>query len=166
MFRHGDLISLYGCLSKTYYIKKTKGIYININPNTYPYRYTVLNELKNRGNDFNITSASKPYSEYLDELSTHRFCLCVRGNGIACHREWESLYLGVIPVIINNKNTNLDAYVKYLQDLNLPFYEIKEENFDRYNDEFFNEELYKKIMYVCGNSIYNSEALKLNFYDK
>ena len=166
MFKHGDLISLYETISKTYYVKKTNGIYININPNTYPYRHTVLNELKRREGEFNIVSASKPYKEYLDELSTHRFCLCVRGNGMACHREWESLYLGVIPVIINNKYTNLDAYVKYLKELNLPFFEIKEENFDRYNDDFFNEELYKKIIYMCGNSIYNSESLKLNFYNE
>jgi hypothetical protein len=161
MWNHGDIGSLYNTINKTYYLKKTRGIYININRTTFPYRYTVLNELKNRVGEFDIVTVSKPYNEYLQELSTHRFCLCVRGNGISCHREWESLYLGVIPVIVNNKYANIDAYVKYLKDLNLPFFEIKEENFDNYNDEFFNEELYKTIMSSCNNY---SEALKLNFY--
>jgi hypothetical protein len=132
MWNHGDISSLYNTINKTYYLKKARGIYINMNPTTYPYRYTVLNELKNRVGEFDIVTVSKPYNEYLQELSTHRFCLCVRGNGISCHREWESLYLGVIPVIVNNKYTNIDAYVKYLKDLNLPFFEIKEENFENY----------------------------------
>lgn len=162
MWNHGDIASLYETIDKTHHLKKTRGIYININPTTHPYRHTVLNELKNRDGDFNIVTVSKPYDEYLEELSTHKFCLCVRGNGISCHREWESLYLGVIPVIVNNKHTNLDAYTRYLKDLNLPFFEIKEENFDRYDDAFFNEELHEKIMSSCNDSY--SEALKLNFY--
>jgi len=164
MFRHGDILSLYKIMSNTYYKKKVNNLYININPNTYPYRYTVLNKLKERPNDFSIVNVSKPYNEYLEELASYRFCLCVRGNGIACHREWECYYLGVIPVIINNKYTNLDAYVKYLTELNLPFYEIKSESFDKYSDDFFNEELYRKILYKTDNSFYNLQAVKLSYY--
>lgn len=164
MFNHGDLLSLYEVMSKTYYMKKNKNLYININPNTYRYRHIVLEQIKQKGDSF-IISSGKPYKEYLEELAKHRFCLCIRGNGIACHREWECYYLGVIPVIINNKYTNTSAYVKYLQDLNLPFYEIKEENFDRYSDDFFNEELYKRIMMKCNSSLYNLESIKLNYYE-
>lgn len=163
MFKHGDLISLYSVMSKTYYKKKIRGLYININPNTYPYRHTVLQEIKQRPDDF-IVSSNKLYKDYLEELSSYRFCLCVRGNGIACHREWESLYLGVIPVIINNKYTNTSAYVSHLKQLNIPFYEIKEDNLEKYSENFFNEELYNKIIQTSGNSIFNNKALKLNNY--
>lgn len=163
MFKHGDLLSIYKTMSETYYKIKHKGLYININPATYPYRHTVLQEIKQRPNDF-VISSGKPYKDYLEELSQHRFCLCVRGNGIACHREWESLYLGVIPVIINNQYTNTSVYVKYLKELGIPFYEIKEDTLDKYSDDFFNEELYKKIMLNHQSSVLSIPALKLQYY--
>lgn len=161
MWPHGDILELYTCMSKSYKNKKTKGIYININPNTFAYRYQVLNEVNNE--KFNISSG-KPFKEYLEELSTHRFCLCVRGNGESDHRTSESLYLGVIPVFINNKFTNMNNHISYFKKLNLPFYEITEENFDKYSDDFFSESLYNKIMKNCGQSIYNLDALKLSYY--
>jgi hypothetical protein len=163
MFKHGDLTSLYTVMSESYYKKKTHGVYININPRTYAYRHTILQEINQRPNDF-IISESKPYKDYLEELSKHRFCLCIRGNGIACHREWECYYLGVIPIIINNKFTNTSVYIKYLQELGLPFYEIKEDNLDRYSNDFFNEELYKKIMLRCKNTLFNLPTIKLSNY--
>ena len=161
MWPHGDVLSLYTTMSKIYKNKKTKNLYININPNTFAYRYQVLNEVNNER--FNI-SKGKPFKEYLEELSTHRFCLAIRGNALDSHRFWESLYLGVIPVIINNKYTNMNNYIFYFKKLNLPFYEITEENFHKYSDEFFNETLYKKIIKDCGSSIYNLDALKLSYY--
>jgi hypothetical protein len=164
MFKHGDLASLYSVMSTSYYKKKFRGLYININPRTYAYRHTVLQEINQRPSDF-VISEGKPYKDYLEELSQHRFCLCVRGNGIACHREWECYYLGVIPVIINNKFTNTSAYVQYLNELGLPFYEIREDTLDRYTDEFFNEELYKKIMSKCNSSPFNLPSIKLSYYN-
>jgi hypothetical protein len=164
MFTHGDLISLYSIMSETYYKKKIRHLYININPRTYAYRHTVLQDINQRPNDF-VISGSKPYKDYLEELSQHRFCLCVRGNGIACHREWECYYLGVIPVIINNRFTNTSTYVKYLQELGLPFYEIKEDTLDRYTDDFFSEELYQKIMSKCNSTPFNIPSIKLSYYN-
>lgn len=163
MFEHGNLLHLYEVISKTYYMKKQNHLYININPNTYEYRKNVLEEIRKKGNLFKINN-NKSFKEYLYELSTYFFCLCVRGNGISCHREWECYYLGVIPVIINNKYTNTDAYVKYLQKLNLPFFEIKEENLDKYSNDFFNEDLYNKILYKCNSSPYNLPALSIDYY--
>ena len=166
MFTHGDLVSLYTTMSQTYNKNKTHGLYININPNTYPYRYTVLEAIKSRPNSFKIAT-SRPYKEYLKELSQHRFCLCIRGNGIACHREWECYYLGVIPVIINNNDCNTTVYIQYLKELNLPFYEIKGETLDvldNFSDDFFNEDLYKKVLLKCGTAFFNNPALKLLHY--
>lgn len=163
-FTHGNILSLYEIMSQTYYLNKVQNIYININPNTYHYRKIILDEL-NKKKNFNITCTPKPYNEYLKELSLHRFCLCIRGNGFDTHRFFESLYLGVIPVIINNKHTNMDNHVKYLKKSNLPFYEIKDDNLDKYtDDDFFNEDLYKKIIKYSGFTIQNNPALKLTFY--
>jgi hypothetical protein len=32
-------------------------------------------------------------------MAQWRFCVSPPGNGIDCHRTWEALYLGVIPVV-------------------------------------------------------------------
>ena len=166
MFAHGDITSLYTIMSETYNKIKTHGLYININPNTYPYRHLVLEAINNRPNSFKVAK-NRPYKEYLKELSQHRFCLCIRGNGIACHREWECYYLGVIPVIINNKSTNTSVYIQYLRELNLPFYEIKGDTLDvldNFSDDFFNEDLYNRIISKCQTAFFNNPALKLSYY--
>jgi len=162
MWDHGDTLSLYTTMKNSYYLNKIKNLYVNINPNTFAYRSQVLDQVNN---ERFVVSKGKPFKEYLKELSTYRFSLCVRGNGIDCHRNFESLYLGVIPVIINNKFTNMNNHVIYLKTLGLPFYEIKSESLDKYSDEFFNEDLYKKIIQKCGSSIYNLPQLKISYYN-
>lgn len=167
MWKHGNLLELYSTMTYSYKINKTENIYVNINPNTYSYRKDILDKIVEK-NAFTL-STSKPYKEYLNELSKHRFCLCIRGNGIDTHRFWESLYLGVIPVIINNKTTNCENFVKYLYKLNIPFYELKNDNLDimftKYTSEYFDENLYKSIIKKTGESIFNLDSLKLEYYD-
>lgn len=167
MWPHGNLLKLYTVIKNTYFNIKNNSIYVNINPKTYKYRSDILNKILEK-NVF-ILSSGKPYEEYLEELSSHRFCLCIRGNGIDTHRFWESLYLGVIPVIINNNITKCDNFVKYLNDLDIPFVEIKENNldkmFDKFNNDYFSEDLYKKLLQKYNNSIYNIKSLKVSFYN-
>lgn len=121
MFPHGDLFELYKVMRETYHTKKTKDIYININPDTYFYRRAILEQLVSSSLKM---SSNKPYTEYLYELASHKYCLCIRGNGIDTHRFWESLYLGVIPIIINNPYTNCSNFVQYLKTMNIPFIDI------------------------------------------
>ena len=40
-----------------------------------------------------------PINDYIREMASHRFTLSPRGNGIDCHRTWEALHLGSIPVV-------------------------------------------------------------------
>ena len=168
MWKHGDTLALYRTMSNQYKYNKTNNIYININPSTFPYRKTILDAIE-KSNSYHIVSTPKPFHEYLFELSTYRFCLCVRGNGFDTHRFWECLYLGVIPVIINNKDTNMVNFVNYINELNIPFVEIKENDVNiittKYPDTYFNETLYKKILKECNSSIYNLPQLKLKYYD-
>tara|TARA_R110000824_G_scaffold253449_1_gene442386 strand:- start:1469 stop:2326 length:858 start_codon:yes stop_codon:yes gene_type:complete len=37
--------------------------------------------------------------DYIQEVRSHKFVLCPRGNGIDTYRFWESLYLGAIPIV-------------------------------------------------------------------
>ena len=159
MWPHGDLLTLYSVMRKTYFKKKSKNIYVNINPNTYGYRAVLLETLKKA--EFTM-SASKAYKDYLEELSQHWFCLCVRGNGLDTHRFWEALYLGTIPVVINNSETRLNNFVKYLKELEVPFVEIN--NVTKYTQDYFVEELYKKQLKLINNSIQNLKHLRLDAY--
>ncbi len=163
MWPHGDISKLYLQMSKTYNMKKTKNLYININPNTFPYRKQVLEEFIKNG-DFKYEMKNLDFENYLKELSEHRFCLCVRGNGIDTHRFWESIYLGVIPVIINNKKTDMQNFVDYLYKNEIVFYEIREEEFSEmleiYSDDFFNENLYRKYK----NKELNRKSGKISDY--
>jgi hypothetical protein len=44
------------------------------------------------------------------------------GNGIDCHRTWESLYLGTVPVVEKNLST------EYWQSIGVPLFLIKSWN--------------------------------------
>ena len=46
-----------------------------------------------------IISNRTDYNNYIHDLSRHKFCTSPRGNGIDCHRTWESLYVGTIPIV-------------------------------------------------------------------
>ena len=80
-----------------------KLLYVNFNPSTNPQeREPVFMKFKN---DKKVTvrhpreiSSKK---DYVSELLNHKFVVCPRGNGIDTHRVWESLYLGVIPIVKN-----------------------------------------------------------------
>jgi hypothetical protein len=165
MWQHGDIVSLYTVISDTYKNKKNKDIYVNINPGTYSYRKEILDAIT-QTNCYNLSSG-KPYIEYLKELAEHRFCLCIRGNGIDTHRFWESLYLGTIPVILNNNITKCNNFIMYLKDLNVPFIEIKNDNLDvlglKYDKNYFSEKLYKNIVKKTGG-IYNLKSLQISNY--
>jgi len=45
--------------------------------------------------------------EYLGLLNSYKYVASPPGNGIDCHRTWEAIILGVIPVCLNNKNSEL-----------------------------------------------------------
>lgn len=44
------------------------------------------------------------FERFLENVYAHKFVICPRGNGIATHREWETLYLGAIPIQKRNLN--------------------------------------------------------------
>ena len=95
---------------------KTKLVYCNFGIGTNP---SETNKCKNVAQSIGIPYlgtgiACKSYKDYLEELSQHKYCLCPNGNGIDTHRLWESLYLGVSPIVtksINIMNLNLKSAI-------------------------------------------------------
>ena len=45
------------------------------------------------------------------KLSYYKFAICPEGNGVDCHRIWECIYLGVVPIIIDSIQM---SFFKYL----------------------------------------------------
>jgi hypothetical protein len=98
MWPHGNLETVYTAMRKWYIRRrKPRSVYVNINASTHPFRKKVLDAVNAVGL---VNSQSRPFTMYLDELGSHEYCLCVRGNGIDTHRLWEALYLGVVPIIV------------------------------------------------------------------
>jgi len=43
----------------------------------------------------------RDYEDYLRTLREHKYAVCPEGNGADCHRIWECILLGVIPIVKN-----------------------------------------------------------------
>lgn len=54
---------------------------------------------------FDMNSMHFPYSKYrefLTEMRDHKFMICPQGHGMDCHRNWESLYMRRVPVMLDH----------------------------------------------------------------
>lgn len=78
-----------------------------------------------------------PFDEYIELLKSYKFSISPPGNGMNCHRTWESVMVGTIPICIS---TPIDS----LYD-DLPVLIVK--NYSEINDDFLNskyEEMRRK----------------------
>ena len=101
-------------------------VYKNINnskTNTILFGFNIYTNPLERQQAFDALSSHKSAVEikkwhgpesYLETLSKHKFVASPEGNGIDCHRTWEAMYLGVIPIV---RRTVLS---EYFYDLGLP----------------------------------------------
>ncbi len=159
MWVHGNRVALYKNILNSCTRKKSKTIHVNINTKTFPYRQVILDACIKNGLD--VITEPKPFDEYLRELSTYMFCLSPRGNGIDVHRTSESLYLGVIPILIDNEHTNLHNHIINMKALDVPFVVVND--LSELIPENFTYERYKKLIRESGY-IGNSKFLKLSSY--
>jgi hypothetical protein len=77
--------------------------------------------------------------QYLNKLNNYKFIASPPGNGEDCHRTWEALYLGVIPIV---KKTNLTTYFK---SIGIPLLLIDDWNDVLIYDEKSLEEIYSGL---------------------
>jgi hypothetical protein len=61
------------------------------------------------------------FVEYVSDIVEHFYVLCPRGNGIDCHRTWETLYLNRVPVMLRHRNA------EFYEDLPILFVDSWEE---------------------------------------
>ncbi len=80
--------------------ERQKWCYLNISPGTNSAeRRHVLRSLRWKFHFVTTRTKRIRYPQYLAELAFHRFVISPPGNGVDCHRTWESLYLGSIPIV-------------------------------------------------------------------
>jgi len=114
-------------------IIKERLIYVNFDVNTNRHeRKYCLSELNQKGLEM---GEKLPFKQYLQEVSKSYFVVSPNGNGVDCHKTWESLYLGTIPVV--TKSINIDFYKDY------PI--IKIDDWSKFNPDYFTVDLYGKI---------------------
>ena len=111
----------------------------NKKQNMFYSNFSVNNNKKDREQCLSETkvclSENKLFEDYLRDISKSYFCISPQGNGIDCHRTWESLYLKTIPIVTKSHivDTHKDMPIIILDDWS---------DFKNIN---FNEELYYKI---------------------
>lgn len=126
---------------------KEKLLYFNFSLNTNTERANIENSLYKNGFTKN---ESKDWENYIKEISTHKFAVSPEGNGIDCHRVWECIYVGCIPII--KKNSVMFEFFNDLPILWVP-------DFECITNEFLTEQ-YK--LFQCNQ--FNSEKITMKYW--
>ena len=77
--------------------KKENIVYKNFDIGTNYSIRTRVNQITNQNGIF--MDRSYPHTEYLQRVAKSLFVISPPGNGIDCHRIWEALYLGTVPIV-------------------------------------------------------------------
>jgi hypothetical protein len=125
---------------------KNKLLYLNFNINTNKNRSNIMEMLLKKGFTKN---ENKQWDEYIKELSEYKFAISPNGNGIDCHRTWECLYLGVIPIV---ENTNT---MKHFSDLPILFVD----NYDIISTDYL-----EKKFEEFKNKTFNYDKLNIDYW--
>ena len=129
-------------------IPKTNLLYLNFSLKTNKSRKIIMDYLLKKGFTQN---KSLPWNEYMKELASYKFAISPEGNGIDCHRTWECLYLGIIPIV------KLSNPMSYFEELPILFVH----DYSCINDDFLNKtyEIFKKTSF-------NLQKLNIDYYSK
>jgi hypothetical protein len=80
---------------------KSETIYCNWT-DTNSYRNLIIDKLKGNNLNFKLES-NLSFDTYATNMSKCKYVISPPGNGIDCHRTWEAMYIGCIPIVIKNK---------------------------------------------------------------
>lgn len=136
--RHGKMHLIHKLNNKS--IDKEYLTYLNFNPNSNADRLECIKytKLHNHYNPSVLTTDLDEAAEYnyLLDLKKSYFVLSPNGFGIDCHRHWESIQMGAIPIVTRSKL--VERFSKYF-----PFYII--DNWKDFDASVFTPELYNKL---------------------
>ncbi len=127
-------------------------VYMNFNPGTNPQRQVIFNQLSNK--DFinkEMIGNGGDYNTYINKLNSHKYVISPPGNGIDCHRNWEAIYLGCIPIV-------LDSYFNRNMYSDMPVLIV-----DRYDD--IDEKLLINRYEQIKNNIVNLDIINKKYWN-
>jgi hypothetical protein len=131
--------------------KNTDKIYANFNVNNHPNRPIVKKFLLENNLVF-LDTFGVSSKQFHENLSKFLFVASPRGNGIDCHRTWETLIMGSIPIV--EKHFMYDTYQ------NLPIIQIESWS-DLLNKSF----LSSYVERYRNNELFNNmEELIMNYW--
>ena len=146
--------------------EKQRLLYLNFQELNHPERVAVKNHFSTQS--FCTVDERKPYFEYLTEIRRSKFHLSPRGNGIDCHRVWETILVGSIPIL---RSTPLDPLYQDLPVLIVKewsevtetflekaYTEISEKSY--HLDKLYVDYWLKIIDSYAGRSYYSPEKLQ------
>lgn len=94
---HGDKNILHDVVTAK--ILKTGLCYSNFDITTNPKRRPeIYNIIKQKG-FVDVETHKLNFREYLTKLKSYKYVISPPGNSIDCHRIWESIYVGTIPIV-------------------------------------------------------------------
>lgn len=114
-------------------------LYMNFSPSTYPQERPYIFHLF-KDKTFCTVASPKNLEVYLTEMALHKFTISPRGNGIDCHRTWEALLTGSIPIV---RKSDLDVLYKDLPVLIIDDWEEITEEFLTLKYSEINQKQYK-----------------------
>lgn len=114
--------------------------YVNFQPSTYPEeRLPVWHFFAQQ--PWCKICHPKQLASYLKDLSQSKFVVSPRGNGIDCHRTWESLLMGAIPIV---RSSSLDPLFSDLPVLIVDSWEQVSESYLNEQYEVIKQKFYNR----------------------
>jgi hypothetical protein len=137
------------------FFERIPKIYINYNINNDRFNQrqlaldTIPNELTSKNTDF------IPRTNTWQNMSNHTFVLCPTGMGLDCHRTWEALILGCIPIVCVKEFKTLfeDLPVLLVNDWSEVTQELLDKTIEDFKNRTFNE---NKLTLEYWKSIINN----------
>ena len=104
-------------------IKKIDHIFCSFSTSTNPSARNQCLESMYKNNINNRVFSDQ--SEYINQLSSHKFSICPEGNGLDTHRFWECLYVQTVPIVPRS------LFTEMLKEMGLPCVIV--DNWDKFN---------------------------------
>jgi hypothetical protein len=149
--------------------EKQELLYLNFSVHTHPERAIVKRFFSEKS--FCRIDAPQPLHTYLYKTRVSKFTVSPRGNGIDCHRVWESMLVGTIPIL---KTSPLDPLYRDLPVLIVNQWEEVTESFLETQYQHLTTQSYKldklyadywlKLIDVYRKSSYSPEAMHSTSY--
>jgi hypothetical protein len=153
-WEYGDEAALLDIMSKNNTKEFFLYFYFSIGTNPSK-RQECYNKIHAKGYNF---QPRRNFKNNLDTLSRHKFCISPDGNGIDCHRTWESLWLKVVPIC------TYSPHIEHFKNLGLPIIIINDwneldlDNLEKEYDKINWDEIQHLLQFEYYSNLINSNS--------